>query len=174
MQGTQLATRKVSWVPRAQDRRREDRRDAFAGQMYRRTATLQKVIALATGQDPSWVSRQCHGNPAGAVARFYSLLERLTEHPKTDPSHLIAGGLIVIQEALGDLPFGEIKRRLAEVLGLGMQAQGESGSAMFEVLQVLDTEDEPAALERWENAMIKEASLELTAVQMSRARRMAL
>lgn len=125
---TKPGARKVSWA-----RVDRDERNVFAGTMYRRCASLQKVLSLATGHDKSWISRQCNGDPTGAAQRFYDLLASLTTHPKADPSHLIVGGLVQIGETLGDLPYEEILRRLRETMAREAEAQAKAFVASFRV-----------------------------------------
>jgi len=164
---TQLTNRKISWA-----RQRQDSLDAFAGQMYRRTASLQKIIALATGNDPSWVSRQVNGDPTGTVQRFYSLLQRLAAHPKADPSHLLAGGLIVIRQALGDLPRQELDSRLlGTVLEQETEADTDEDRAEASLLSAWGTDKWDAALDRWHDALIESIARQLSAVLLIEARR---
>lgn len=171
---TKPEARKVSWA-----RVERDDRNVFAGRMYRRCASLQKVLSLATGHDKSWISRQCSGDPTGAVQRFYDLLASLATHPKSDPSPLIVGGLVQIGEALGDLPYDEIRHRLARTISDGVVAQAKEHVASHRVIECLArvqgkrarSEDLVAmheALLAHEEAMIREMAFSLRAVLLGR------
>ena len=167
---TKPRDRMVSWA-----RVDRDKRHAFAGQMFRRCASVQKVLSLATGHHKSWISRQVNGDPTGAVQRFYDLLKALTADPNADPSHLLVGGLVQISETLGDLPTEELFGRFGEALAEEARAQAAEDVASFEVLEVMarvqgaeampeDLVDLHEALLRHEEAMIAEMAISLTLV----------
>jgi len=129
---TKPRDRMVSWA-----RVDRDKRHAFAGQMFRRCASVQKVLSLATGHHKSWISRQVNGDPTGAVQRFYDLLHALAADPNADPSHLLVGGLVQISETLGDLPTEELFERFGEALKEEARAQAREHVASFDVREAM-------------------------------------
>jgi len=163
---TQSNERKVSWA-----RNRQDNLNVYAGQMYRHCASLQKILALATHQDASWVSRQCAGDPTGATQRFYQLLAKLSQNRKADPSHLIVGGLITIRQALGDLPYAELDSRLlGEVMEWETVADTDEDRAEASLLAAWGTDGWDAALDRWHDALVESIARQLSAVLLIEAR----
>jgi len=133
-------------------------------------ANSQKQIAHATRMHPSWVSRQCGGEHTGAVQRFYALLADLTTSRKTDPAHLIAGGIVVIREALGALPSEELVSRIHEVITTKSWAQAEEYRLNVAVCADLGTRREAETMRAWERACLRLASLALTAALLARAK----
>jgi len=173
---TQQPTEKVSWARArsGQDRRIHDRRHWFAGNQLRKTASLQKLISMATGYDASWVSRQCNGDPSGVVQRCYSLLERLALHPKCDPTPILVGGLVVVREALAILPRQDLERRILGVLmAEETRRQAEEDQAEIAALQAFGTPEQDRALEEWAERKLEDAEMALQIALMIRARRYA-
>lgn len=66
-----------------------------AGDALAAVAPVQKQTADAIGRSQSWVSRQISGDPSGAVARFYHLIDQLSRDKRTDPTPLLMGALEV-------------------------------------------------------------------------------
>lgn len=81
-----------------QSKSRERWLNQKAGRALRRVAP-QKNTATATGKSQSWVSRQVNGDPTGAVARFYNLIDQLSRDRRTDPTPLLMGAIEVFATA---------------------------------------------------------------------------
>lgn len=171
---TKAPGRKLSYA-----RIERDQLNLEAGRFLRRCTTLQKILAMATGQHPSWISRQIHGDPTGAVQRFYDLLASLATHRKTDPSPLIVGGLLQIGEAFGDLTDEDLYRRLREALEVETTKQAEEDLAEYRVLDCLarvraknatpaDFEALHEALLEHEEKLIDEESASIRAILLGR------
>jgi len=70
-----------------------------AGKALSEVAPVQKQTADAMGRSQSWVSRQISGDPTGAVARFYHLIDQLSRDKRTDPTPLLMGAIEVFATA---------------------------------------------------------------------------
>lgn len=153
-----------------------------AGWMFRASASSQKVLSIALGQDKSWISRQANGHQDGAVARFYRVVRDLVATEKTEAGHVIAGALAAAVEEALKLPVSEIRNRLFFALDRETDAQAREDRASMRLYRALaarqskaarheDWEELDQALTAHEETTQTEAAWEITSLIYNRALR---
>ena len=150
--------------------------------MFRASGPSQKVLAIALGQDKSWISRQAHGHPDGAVARFYRVVRDLVAVEKTEAGHVIAGALAAAVDEALELPVSEIHQRLLFAIECETASQAAEDQASMRLYRALAAcqsrevrpegwDELDQALMAHEEATQTEVAWEITALMYNRALR---
>ena len=128
--GRQPTSAPSSWARSPRDLHRQ------CGYYLRKSAKLQKQIALAGGIDEADVSRMVNGDPRAPkiVTAYYELVRRLGRDDKTTASFLIAGSVVeATQVAVEHFTRAELRQRLRDAQDSEDRAEARANIAEKQV-----------------------------------------
>jgi len=126
----------------AADRQRyADGLNRVAGWSLKKAARSQKVLAIALGLSEGRISHVVHGDPTGAVQRFYQdVIRPLTQRMgdlKTNPGRIIGDVIVEAQDALSAFLLQDVRALYYQELAAETEAQAREDVSEQRVARLL-------------------------------------
>ena len=140
------------------DPRRTDETHRRAGSSYSRCAPMQKHLAQARGVSDQRVSQVVNGDPSGIPERFYTLIEQLARHPKTNPWPLIVGAVGIVEGVYAEWPTEDLWTELLDVMDSETTEEAGENVATHRVIRAFQSGDAEEMVEALETFVEKSES----------------